>query len=665
MEFANPDFIVIDLNVWKCSNTSQIIEILFNVLKEKLKRYSLNIGSEIQNYIDTLLKGTTNENFNRVKNLTEMFFSNPSIEKQYDSINKEIKKINKKIIILIDDIDRLDKHEIYEVLRLIRNTANFSNTFFIVAYDRNYILNAIEDINSYQSHVFLEKIFQVEFILPPIKDKVLQDAITNEFDGFLSSESKKAYQEILDADLLPFNQTKINLGSQFVFNLRDVIRFVNSLKLSYEFVKEEICFHDFYNLEFIRFKHPEIFAQVYKNSATFFTTEATRNNNIIDAYSYSLSLIKDENLIDTRIFRLEEYLKNHRTVYKLSNADILSIVSAYNALFPRPNGISQGANKVMNSHLSVTRPSMYDRYFILGIEGKLSEIHFSKIRQLPFSEFSSEIAELAKNEDLLIEISERFQEIKDFDNKDDFEKIIKTIFYFANLPHPDKIKNYGFDSIRYEGQKLAELLGGKKVLKFYNSTDDYKNFLNKLFITNNNHYTYTNEFVSSLLHENYYYIQTIMVQEEISEILLTNFINALNKSDKLSIGLWHHYLRCEERREVQNVDYTYTVSYTIIEAAKPLLRKFILEKDIDNFIRITIRQDSPFNETYFLNSNIQNLFNRDEIFIWLLRRSHKPSKYKEEFLCSYDLLTTNNEHKQAGVPLSFFKVIPVKEPFTE
>jgi len=49
----------------------------------------------------------------------------------FKEINDSLKKINKKIVIFIDDLDRLDKEEVVEVIRLIRNTANFHNTFFV------------------------------------------------------------------------------------------------------------------------------------------------------------------------------------------------------------------------------------------------------------------------------------------------------------------------------------------------------------------------------------------------------------------------------------------------------------------------------------------------------------------------------------------------------
>ncbi len=202
-EFTDPNaFVLVDFNVWKCNDTSLIIETLFKLLREQLKADSFTIGKKLQHYATDLLKETNNEGLKSIANLTEVFSQNPNIEEQYDLINDELKRINKKIIILIDDIDRLDKKEIYEVIRLIRNTANFTNTFFIDAYDRNYILNSIEEINPYQSHLFLEKIFQVEFALPLIDNRILQTEITNRLWLFLSEKSKSGYKELTEQNFV-------------------------------------------------------------------------------------------------------------------------------------------------------------------------------------------------------------------------------------------------------------------------------------------------------------------------------------------------------------------------------------------------------------------------------------------------------------------------------
>ena len=663
-EFDNKSFIVIELNVWKCNDTGLIIETLFKLLRQNLKPYSFSIGKELQQYATNLLKESNNEGLKRIVNLSETFLRSPNIEDQYDLINSELKRINKKIIILIDDIDRLDKKEIYEVIRLIRNTANFSNTFFIVAYDRSYILNSIEEINPYQSHLFLEKIFQVEFALPLIDNKILQIQINNRLKLLLSERSKNAYTELLEQNLSAFIRNQVNLTSILIFNIRDVIRFVNSFKLIYEFVKDEVCFHDFYNLELIRYKHPEVFIQIYKNHVLFFTNQMSRNNSI-ENYHYSLNYKKDENNNNTKISHLEIYLNSQKDIYKLSNTDIQTIVYSFNALFPPSDIPNQTTRRVIDSHLSVTKPSMFNRYFTLGIEGRLSEVQFSKLRALPSNEFNTKITDLLKDETLIQDIAERFEETNEFDSKEDFEKVVRAIFHFANLPNP-KQETGVKDFIRYNGRKLSNVLGSNHSLKYYeNNKEEIKKFLLPLLETDNIKYTYTNEFVSSLLHDGYYQLNGIFLPEEISKIIFNNFYNALKNSEKLTLNLWFHFQSCEVRSENPTGYNVSTISYSISANAKKLLRRFILENDIDRFIRYVIDSAPTFDKRYTIGGSIKLVFKKNEIFIWLLKRYNSVSKYKEEFLNFYEALLTNEEYRQLGVPLNFFKVIPVESGFDD
>jgi predicted KAP-like P-loop ATPase len=44
-------------------------------------------------------------------------------------------KADKRIVVLIDDIDRLDKHETHTLFRLIKACADFPNVCYVLAFD--------------------------------------------------------------------------------------------------------------------------------------------------------------------------------------------------------------------------------------------------------------------------------------------------------------------------------------------------------------------------------------------------------------------------------------------------------------------------------------------------------------------------------------------------
>jgi hypothetical protein len=90
--FKGTDFIIIELNVWKCSNSGQIIEAFFKLLKERVEIYNYDIGSKLEKYASNLLKFTKEEKLDAFR---EFFFPTPDIETQYEQIHYDLKKINK------------------------------------------------------------------------------------------------------------------------------------------------------------------------------------------------------------------------------------------------------------------------------------------------------------------------------------------------------------------------------------------------------------------------------------------------------------------------------------------------------------------------------------------------------------------------------------------
>ena len=650
-KFNSHQYVVIELNVWKYTSPNQIIEGLFDSLKEKLTKFSFTINSKVQTYSTNLLKGTKNENLNGLKNLIELFHKDNNTKLQYDTVNQEIKAINKKIIIFIDDLDRLDKKEIYEVIRLIRNTANFSNTFFVVAYDRNYILNAIEDINPSKTNNFLEKIFQLEFTLPPIPLYTIQNEVSKRLIPLLSENDKEVYEEISKSDVTLYNNKILALTSLFINNIRDVVRFINSLSIRYNFLKNEVYFPDFYNLELIRFKHPELFTEIYNRTKDFFTTESLENSNV---YTLITSTGKSESELST-------FLLDSKKSYKLDDFDINNILKAYNSIFSNPNNsVYRTKTEYTNNHLTVAKPSNYNRYFMLSLEGKLSEIKFSKILQLPLNEAEVQLEELSKNSNLGVEILERFYNIKDFDNREGFEKIISLIFCFSNIENEGYKRFFGEDYIGYNSQILADLLGNEKSIAFYNNDKKmYQLFLKPFLYTQNNKFTYTNRFIHYLIRDGFYRIQNILNSDEITEISFCNFKKAIEITSTFSKKLWWFYMNCEYREEVSEGSHT-NIYYKISEKATLLMRDFIIKKDTNGFIQYSL-QEVPFDERYTLNGAVKIIFRKESLFIRFIQIYKIEFTYKDEFIKFFNTISENNAINFKSVEKAFFKTIPINE----
>jgi hypothetical protein len=297
----------------------------------------------------------------------------------------------------------------------------------------------------------------------------------------------------------------------------------------------------------------------------------------------------------------------------------------------------------------------------LGIEGRLSEIEFSKARELDTEEFNNTIKGWCTSETFVDQVAERFTQIKDFDSRQDFEKIVNGIFYLANLPVPTPKERPYPQFNGYYSESLATLLGREDIIKvfFNNDLNLYKSYLVSLFELKIKKYEYRHVFLNHCLHTGYYSFGHVFSSDEISSMLYYYFKDAIDLNNKIS-GIWHQFNVCEIRKEKPTGINQSTITYEINEDAIKRLRKFICEKDLDGFIEMCLNKTSDGN--YILGNFIKEIFKSNEVFIRLLKRYKGSSAYKEKFIKYYEEFISAPENRNKGIPFDF-NLVPSPQYF--
>lgn len=149
----------------------------------------------------------------------------------------------------MDDLDRLDSNEILEVFRTIRNSFDIANTFFILGFDIDYVVDQIRDKvkgsgESDRALEYLDKIFQMRLNMPSNADF--------EFIGILEKEVGITIDEY----------AKMHCPEFFKLQLRDIIKIINGIKIFKAHTKD---FSDFnasglVMLEILKLKNPAIYS---------------------------------------------------------------------------------------------------------------------------------------------------------------------------------------------------------------------------------------------------------------------------------------------------------------------------------------------------------------------------------------------------------------------
>lgn len=321
---------------WESNDSKQIITDFFNGLGSMLKPYYSAIKKPIIKYSE-LLTAVSAPNW--LVSMSKPFDKKQqqTIKQQKGEITECLDKLGKKIFVLIDDIDRLGAEEIFETLKLIRNTADFSQMTYIVAYDKQYITEQLSLAGVESSYLYIEKIFPLEIKLqrpePHFQARCLGEIIPEMTNN---SDIKRAITYIINS-----NETIIN---QVLVSYRQVKRFARQFILDFESVQSilqndidnkstEINTEDFFLLELLYYYDSELYNILRDNPTSIlrvvvdeklhinrFTLlpgiDGARKTSIVDEGNYTGKPLKAESL--TILRKLFNPKRNFKSITQLA-----------------------------------------------------------------------------------------------------------------------------------------------------------------------------------------------------------------------------------------------------------------------------------------------------------------------------------------------------------
>lgn len=92
----------------------------------------------------------------------------PTIDILKAEINKELLNLDKTIVIIVDDIDRLTDSETETFFRLIKGIADFQNVVYLLLYDKKIVSKSLEKSKDGNGEKFLDKVVQYSVSVPKI-----------------------------------------------------------------------------------------------------------------------------------------------------------------------------------------------------------------------------------------------------------------------------------------------------------------------------------------------------------------------------------------------------------------------------------------------------------------------------------------------------------------
>jgi hypothetical protein len=652
-------FVKIAFNPWLNNSPENIISDFFVLLKNELGKLT-PISWDIAEYGNKLSNLNDNLIYKFIKDIYFLFKRESSVEDEYMALNNKIKKIPQKIIVLIDDLDRLDKKEVIETIRLIRNTASFEKFVFIVAFDKGYVLNAVKEINDFNYSNYLEKVFQLEIpLVPPSMDNIV-GIILERLNP--NSDKNSPFSENDRNDLKSIFRSHRLVISQYINTIRDVTRLINTLALNYPKVKNEINFKDFVLVELIKLKYVEIHKLLYTKREYFFIEE-TDSKNLLHIYKLReqsndgkdnanfSALVKGRDLITPEPF--VKYIKEHHKELHVKSSEIDGINYIIEYLFGKDSRKPTFSITANDENEDLKRVYFKDRfpiYFLYEVTGSiLEEGEFREEIRKPFNNNT-------RQKFITWIIQGKYLDFKlKLDNwvpidKSEFEKRLNILHDLMIYEYSSKIGTSFKDLL---SKTLLEYKAN--IQTFYNGeSDGHKQFLNTLFSSSYHPSLVDSHFIMEILRKhidcerNEIEFDFIMSKTELQAILLGYLQKHINNSGEVNNLLFALQFRC-----IETIEGTTRIIRLMPEAIR-LFKEFVMSHPVSYFKELIIEAYQPYdgtckirpftNETFkeendlddglttfkrFLSDSLQRFPNSEEIKEFKEFFDRLESKYNE------------------------------------
>lgn len=353
--------IIVNFSPWNYTDKDNLISLFFRVLKNRLdmdkyEETRKKIGKALTDYSDALdalaLVPMVGSGLATIlKTIAKAQGAELSKDVDIDTTKENLETVlgdtNQKIVVIIDDIDRLTNTQIRDIFQLVKQVGNFPNIIYVLSMDREVVCRALESVHNIDGAKYLEKIVQIPFEIPALLKPRLRELFLTKLENTI-----KAISDNPKIDQSYWSEVFTNCIEPYIKTLRDVNRVINTFQFRYKILYAETAFEDMVALTTIEVLEPQLYQWIGRNKDLLCST-----------YSHSFSaLFRDKSDYRTSIY---EELK------KLGiNTDIG--IKFLSTLFPVfANDIDERDYRYTKSNIRetmrVAQEERFDSYFMFDL----------------------------------------------------------------------------------------------------------------------------------------------------------------------------------------------------------------------------------------------------------------------------------------------------------
>lgn len=463
---------IYEFNPWRYHGSDDLLEKFLKELGQILGNYNKvyeNLKEDFNAVVDAVdvLNDINPEITSKaigkgLKGLIKLLKKTTSLEKLKSEADERLADKNIKLFVFIDDLDRCTPVEITQIFQVIKLNANFKNTIFFVAYDKEIVVSALTKEYSKNGEKYLEKIVQVDYLVPKILPENLKLLFGENLDRF----NKRFNLNIAMSDIESAWESGL---LKYFTSLRHIYRLLNALELKIAKIIEDVSPFDFLILESIRIFDYSAYEWIYRHKEDLIYRE--------------VKLLSSKREIENQNKTKSDFIINHPTL-KDSSLEAKTLIAR---LFDVDNSESQNdlfsnGTIILLGDLDLKRriasPKYFDHYF--SIEVSLQNLPTKTIKDFIAATPEQKKTELTYYFDNLK--FERFlDQLADLLVNDSFDKKRDVIVILLNQSDEQhyEIKSVGNFRVNALTTVFRTIT---KIGKSISDSDERRNLLNLLLI---------------------------------------------------------------------------------------------------------------------------------------------------------------------------------------
>lgn len=196
------------------------------------------------------------------KRIAETMAKGPTLDDLKIQLKETLEDVHRqRILVIVDDIDRLEPHEALEIVSLVKSLCDLPNVIFILSYERRKLCRLINRAIGINDNDYLSKIVQYPFTVPPLRPSDLEAIFRNDIGVLLP--------DLSDEELRRLGQAWRLVLQYYLSNPRALKRYLNSLSVSIAALRDYVDPIDYMVLEALRIFEIGIYNYIRANIGEF------------------------------------------------------------------------------------------------------------------------------------------------------------------------------------------------------------------------------------------------------------------------------------------------------------------------------------------------------------------------------------------------------------